>query len=102
MPVTYRKADVATMRVIDSVMKKYHGGKADAETTVQCLMAYPPQDEEGEATGPALTHDGYAALATIRQTNLKQRAAGFADLEILLDNDNWTISTATRNRNDSD
>lgn len=91
MPTTYTKADRETQALIEKTMEKYHGGHTDAGVTVQVLMAYPPKDEDGEPTGPALKHRGLVALAMIRTTKLEERTLGAADLEIKLDADNWEV-----------
>lgn len=42
---------------------------------------------------PAIKVNGHAALATVQIMSHKRRAAGAADVEIVLDWDNWSVSS---------
>lgn len=101
MPVTYKpKTDEeygVVREIVEHVLHKHHGEMEDAGVTVQCLLACPPVDDEGEPTGPALSNHGVKCLAKIRTTKLKERVLGAADLEIEIDFDNWEVeSNASR------
>jgi len=98
MSVMYTKADQETLEMISEVMNQYHGGLRDSEVTVQCLMASAAVDANGDSLGHAIMAGGYPALATVRIIPIKQRAAGFADAEIILDADNWEVSSERERR----
>lgn len=84
---TYQKADGAILAELSAVMRKYHGRLADAGVTVDVLMAYASRDENGDPIGHAIKHRGVVAKACIRIIGLKDRAAGRADAEMLIDGD---------------
>jgi hypothetical protein len=73
-------------------MERYHGVKHEAGIPIKILMAHPPTDENGDATGPAISFRGRPAIALIRITNLKQRIAYGVAAELLLDADKWQES----------
>jgi hypothetical protein len=75
---------------VEAMLERYHPQLRDAGVTFTCLMAYAPTDKNGDPTGPALTHGGYAALATVKIIGLKERADGRADVEITVDGDRWS------------
>ena len=91
MGTTYESVDEGTLNLIYNVQAKLHRPHADAGVTVQAVMAHAPEDENGDATGPAIKVRGHSVSARIRVTTLKQRAMGDKDLEIEIDNDNWEI-----------
>jgi len=77
-------------------MAKYHPSLCGAEVVVDLLLAYGPRDRNGDIKGPALKDRGCACAAKIRSTNLKDRAKGNGDLEIVLDGDRidtWSDET---------
>jgi len=99
VPVTYRGAandmrGKEALELVDHVMKLYHGPKRDAGTSVDIIFAYPPTDQNGDPSGPALKSRGHRCAACIRSTNLKERAAGRADLEITIDSEWWDEHSA--------
>ena len=87
MPVTFQKADRELCQNVQQVMKTYHAGLHDAEVTVDVLLAYGPVDRAGEITGPAIKRHGHPCLGQIRVLPLKDRVAGRADAEMVLDGD---------------
>ena len=91
MGATYEAADDGVMNLIYKVQKTLHKPHADAGVTIQAVMAHPPVDENGDATGPAIKVRGHAVGARIRVTTLKQRAMGDKDLEIEIDDDGWDV-----------
>ena len=94
MPTTYLAAEPSVTVFAREVMKKYHGGLHDAESSIEILMAKPPVDEAGDPTGPALKHRGTRAYALIRSTRPDERALGSADIRLKIDGDFWEESSA--------
>lgn len=95
MPATYTQADEARLYV-ENMVASYHPDLADAGVTYDLLFAWPPKDENDDPTGPAITVNGRPAYACIRQTKLKERAAGRADVEITIDGLNWQERSASQ------
>jgi hypothetical protein len=98
MPVTYLAVgeDHVLFEHLSAVMTKYHPSLRDAAVVVDLLLAYGPRDKNGDIKGPALKDRGCACAAKIRSTNLKDRAKGNGDLEIVLDGDRldtWSDET---------
>lgn len=85
----YQKGNDGHRRMLKQVVEKYHGGLNDAGVTFDVLIAFATKDETGDPVGPALSHGGYAALATVRINPLKARVLGQADVLITIDGDRW-------------
>lgn len=88
---TYERAQKSVLEQVNRVMHRYHGPKEEAGVTVNVLMALPTVDGEEEPTGPAITVNGYKALAKIKILGLKDRVAYGFDAEMVLDADNWEL-----------
>ncbi len=86
---TYSSAPHEVHDVVSSVMERYHGGLCDAGVTVTVLFAYAPRDSNGDPVGPAIKVHGAPALASIKITSLRDRAAGLADSIMLIDGDRF-------------
>lgn len=89
MPVTYSAVaeDHELQEQLRTVVKKFHPGLADAKVVIDLLLAFGPRSKDGDLKGPALKDHGCQCAAKIRHTNLRDRAKGNGDLEILLDGD---------------
>lgn len=90
MPRTFQHLDETEARYhkILDVMGQYHGPLKDAEVKITARLAYGPKDQNGDTSGPALTHGGHQAMATIRIVSLKDRAIpGMGDAILDLDGD---------------
>ena len=77
----YQVATQEHKELLERVMKKYHKRLWDIELKVDLLLAFSTSD------APALSHGGYAALATVRIVGLRDRVKGHGDAEIILDGD---------------
>lgn len=66
-----------------------------AKPRIDILMVEPPKDEAGNPTGPALTHHGAPAAATIHIVKLEHRALGLGDALIKIDAEYWNRDTTT-------
>lgn len=90
MPKTYMQLDAADERFhkILDVLEQHHRSLKEAGLTLTVLIASGPRDANGDVCGPALTSNGYPAMATIKATSLKERAVvGTADALLTLDGD---------------
>jgi hypothetical protein len=84
----YEQAPKTTRTHVDRALSRYHPHLKAAEVTLNVLHAYGPRDEEtGTLTAPAIEARGQKALACIKVTNLKDRAAGLADAVLMIDGD---------------
>lgn len=86
---TYRKASAEVNQIVEQMLEKYHGELRDAEIRIECLFAFATRNENGDETGPALTHGGYPANAVVKVLGLKDRTVGRGDAEIVIDGDQW-------------
>lgn len=86
---TYQRANDKVEQYLDRMIDSYHSDLRDAGVTFDVLFAWAPKDENDDPKGPAIKVNGRAAQACIRQTNLKERAAGRADVEITIDALAW-------------
>lgn len=75
MPKTYMQLDAADEKYhkILDVMEQHHRSLKEAGLTLTVLIASGPRDANGDVCGPALTHGGYPAMATIEITKLTQQ-----------------------------
>lgn len=85
----FRKGNDTETAMVAAVLEKYHPELHDAELIVDVLVAFATKNEQGEPRGPALSHGGYPAIATVRVNSLKQRVLGQGDALITLDGDRW-------------
>lgn len=75
------------------VRDRYHQPLKEAGVEIDLLLAHAPRDKNDDATGHAVTHGGYPAMATIKVTSLKDRVAGLGDAVMIVDGDacdEWT------------
>lgn len=64
--------------------------------TITLLWAYAPKDDGGEPKGHAITDGGMPCCCEVKITSLKERAAGLADVLLILDGDTWKEHGAQR------
>ena len=70
-------------------MKEFYPELVEAEMTVDYLFAYADLDDFGNPKNDAITVGGYPADGMARIVNLKDRAKGNRDAEIVLDGVEW-------------
>lgn len=87
----YEQAPALVRQVVERMTDRYHPQLRDAKVTLSLLMAFPTLNENGDSTGPALSHNGYPAQAVVKIIGLKERTDGRADAEIVIDGDNWPL-----------
>lgn len=68
-------------------MEQYHPALKENGVSIDIMLAHGPTNDEGDKLGPAVKHHGRACKAKIRVIGLKDRAAGRADAELILDGD---------------
>lgn len=87
----YWKADGDILSKVQLAMEQWHHDLAIAKVKVGVIMAANPKD------GPAVSHGGYPALASIKVVPLKDRITKGYDAEMLVDASFWKTTTeATR------
>jgi len=94
----FRKGNDTECEQLAEVLEKYHPQLHDAELIVDVLVAFATKNEHGEPRGPALSHGGYPAIATVRINPLKQRVLGQGDALVTLDGDRWGDFSADEQR----
>jgi hypothetical protein len=85
----FRKGNDRECELLSEVLEKHHPELHAAELIVDVLVAFATKNEQGEPRGPALSHGGYPAIATVRINSLKQRVLGGGDALVTLDGDRW-------------
>jgi hypothetical protein len=85
--VTYELAGERIVDAVSAVMREHHPGLRDAEVTIDVLLAHGPRDGDGDLVGPAIKVRGHRAVGLAKVMSLKDRVAGRADAEIVLDGD---------------
>lgn len=86
---TYQLAQKSIADQVKKCLEQYHGALFDAGVAIDVLMAYASKDANGDPVGPAVTLGGYPCVGKIKVIGLKDRAAGRADAELILDGDQW-------------
>lgn len=84
MSKTYSKAPDECSDRVAHLLKLFHSPLFEAKVKVDVLSVAT----DGE--GPALSHQGYAALAVVRVTNIKERTKGLGDAEIVIDEERYS------------
>jgi hypothetical protein len=87
MPTTFEPDRGRIKAIVDALLEKYRGELLAAGVRFDLLLAYAAKNQNGEAVGPAIKANGYAAAATVRILSLKDRAKGMGDAEIVVDGD---------------
>lgn len=62
---------------------------ADCKLKIDFVFAYGTRDDDGKLIGDAIKQHGVKALGLCRIVNLKDRAKGLGDAEIVIDHDWW-------------
>jgi Putative phage metallopeptidase len=88
---TYRKADRETIATMRQALAKYHGELKELEVNVAVVMVGAPTNQDGEPTGPALTHGGARAYATVQLAKAKDRVLHPHDAVIHVDEDEYEL-----------
>jgi hypothetical protein len=89
----YLRASADVLKIVTSIIDEHYKELRSARVTIEALTVH--SDKEGE---PALTLRGRECGAIIRKTNTKERVAGRADAEIILDREYFKDLTARQRR----
>src|SRR3972149_5080381 len=84
---TYQKANQEAIASVARMCSQYHPDLDGAGVTFDVLLAFGPRDENEDTTSPGIKVRGHACAAKVKIVSLKDRVAGRADAEILLDGD---------------
>jgi hypothetical protein len=84
-------ADGETAYLVSTVMERDHPELFQAGLSVQVLLAGTPVDEDGTPTGPAISVNGYPAVAKVKILGLEARVRYGFDAELTLDADEWEV-----------
>jgi Putative phage metallopeptidase len=99
MAKTYHRADQDVLEMAQDLIKQFHPHLLEPRPVkIDILMVLGATDENGNRSGTAITHGGYPCLGLARIVNLKDRAKGCGDAEILLDGDHWAEMAETQQR----
>ncbi len=90
MPRTFEKLDPSHKihKRLAAMMSRFHFPLKEAGVTVD-VMLVRNVTKDGEEIDPALQHQGYAALMTIKINGLSDRAECKADATIKVDGHHW-------------
>lgn len=86
---TYRKPNADERALLGEAIRKYHDRLIAYGVTIDLLVAYATRTEKGEMRGTAISHGGYAAMATVKVNPLKARVLGSGDALVTIDGDRW-------------
>ena len=90
---TYEQCGTDVHGMVERLVLDHHEDLRDANVTFALLFAHADVDDDGEPKGPALVLRGHACAAIARIVNLKDRAKGVPDAEIVIDGDAWDERT---------
>lgn len=85
----YERCDEETIARVHRMISRNHEELARAKVTLSLLFVAARRKED-KLVGAALTHQGYAAHAVARVVNLRDRAKGNPDVEIVFDFHSWS------------
>ena len=85
----FTQADSSVHEMAAELIRKYHPELHAGGATFDILMVHPETDQDGNAKGPAITHQGYPAAGLAKIVSLKDRAKGQRDGEIQIDAEAW-------------
>jgi hypothetical protein len=84
----YQTAPQSVATMAQELIRRNFPDLQEVDTTFCFLFAFSPTDDAGRKP-PAVTHGGYPAAATIRQTSYKDRVSGLADVVVTIDGEMW-------------
>ena len=89
MGVYYTDAGEEVKPYLDQVLSGIHQALHEEGVTFCLQFAFRKTADGEDADRPAISHHGYPALALISVGKLRDRAAGHADVRILIDGRRW-------------
>lgn len=94
MPTTYQRADEVVADLAGQIIALYHTDLFDVKPKIDYVFAFRDPDAEE----PAIVVRGHRVMGQAKINNLKHRALGLGDAEILLDGDAWADMPDNRKR----
>lgn len=94
MATTFKRAPKEIKDKLEAVITAHHADLSAVGVTIDILLAFAAENEQGEKVGPALKLHGYPASGVASIVSLKNRVMGRSDGEILLDGDSWEKLTS--------
>lgn len=85
MPNTFARADLIVVNLAKEIIERFHHEIYEVEAKIDFVFAF----RDPEAEEPAIMVRGHRVLGQARVNNLKHRALGLGDCEVLLDGDAW-------------
>lgn len=85
----YERAGDEVVVLVMERMEAWEPNLYEAGVSLDVLMAYAKRNEAGEVERPAILRNGHQVLGMVRIMRAKDRAAGRADAELVLDGDHW-------------
>lgn len=89
MSAIYSKAPDKVRERALPLLEKNHFELFNHDLKIDFIFATSTVNDAGDATGPAVSHGGYPALAIARILSTKDRVMGRGDCEIVVDADRW-------------
>lgn len=86
---TYTKCGNDVRQIADNLIELYYPAIKKYGVTIDYLFAHAAVDENGELKGDAIKLNGYPCSGLAHIIGLKDRVAGRADAEIIIDGDKW-------------
>lgn len=91
MSAVYTKAPADVAERAKPLLEKNHFELFNHQLRIDFIFANSTVNDKGEPTGPAVSHNGYPALAVARNLTTKDRVMGRGDCEIVIDADRWPL-----------
>jgi hypothetical protein len=89
MPVSYEMADESSVKLLEEMVCQHHAELKRYGVRIGLIMAFGPQNEDGEITKKPIMKSGVACAGMVRVVSLKDRLTKNLDAEILVDGDLW-------------
>jgi hypothetical protein len=91
MPKTYQRCGKEVEEMASAILVEHdcYRDILDSKLKIDYVFAIPEYDEDGKPKGDSIKKDGYKVLGQCRVINLKDRAKGLGDVEILIDMPWW-------------
>jgi hypothetical protein len=89
MSAIYSKAPGEVIEKARALIEKNHFDLHNNSVRIDFIFANSTLNDDGVPVGPALKHNGYAALGLTRILGPKERLMERGDCEIVIDGDRW-------------
>ena len=89
MASRFEKCPPEVRAIVEKVTKDVYPDLKKSGVTFDMLFAFADRDKDDNPKGPALMKGGYVVGATVKKTSVKHRILGLADVELIIDGDEW-------------